>query len=86
MDANKVEKLREIGYEIRSACDNCVWGNFRVGSDFGRCHRHHYNHQKHTDETMDLSIHRGGHCPDYSVAGYVPLGPWMEFLEGGSQT
>lgn len=85
MDANKLARLREIEYEIPESCDNCIWGSFnRHGTDFGFCLRHTYDHLKHTDEEMPLSIHRMGRCDDYvQDAGKVnSLGPWGEFFQG----
>lgn len=83
MDANKLLKLREIGYKILPTCDTCDWAEFREGSDFGACMFHSYKHAKHTDETMDLSIHRSGSCDMYEAPVILEnvLGAWAEFLD-----
>lgn len=79
MDANKFNKLQEIGYEIRQTCDTCV--HAELSSDgWGVCKLHLYTHLKHGDE-RELSIHRTGHCPEYSadsekvgrMHGFLPL-------------
>ena len=81
MDLNKLVKLREIGYRIPPACATCTWGSFRMGSDYGGCMRHTYNHAKHTDEEMPLSIHKAGLCGDYhkNLLTTSQLGAWEEF-------
>lgn len=59
MDENKTIKLREIGYKIGPACGLCSFGKFGTGSDWGECHRHLYNHKKHTNpDGSPLSIHQ----------------------------
>lgn len=82
MDANKVEKLKEIGYEIRPACGTCDWATFRDGSDFGSCGLHTYNHLKHDDDGMDLSVHLFGSCSEYEEPVILEnvLGAWDQFV------
>lgn len=80
MDQNKLEKLRKIDYKINKSCDTCVFSNFRMNNDYGFCMLHTYDHIKHTDENMPLSIFRLGVCPSYSRSS-DGLGPWSEFLE-----
>lgn len=62
MDENKLDKLREVGYEIKACCRLCLHGNFAPFSDFGTCAKHTYEHLKHTGEPRQLSIHRMGKC------------------------
>jgi hypothetical protein len=65
MDANKLAKLIEIGYEVRQTCDTCE--NAELSEDgWGVCKVHKYIHIKHGDE-REMSIHRTGHCPIYSA-------------------
>lgn len=84
MDENKRLKLVDIGYEIPHACGTCEHAHFRPGSDFGGCMLHKYDHRKHSDDEMDLSIYRFGVCGDYEESDnlLMLLGQWHEFVPG----
>lgn len=62
MDSNKLQKLKEIGYELQKSCTLCTHSIFHGGKDLGACKRFTYKHLKHTDSKRDLSIHRSGMC------------------------
>jgi len=81
MDANKLKKLKEIGFELKRTCLTCK--NFHKGQDaFGTCAEHSYFHLKH-QETRELSVHSLGFCPEWEVSTFVdPVGSsWWEFYE-----
>ena len=65
MDANKREKLLEVGYQIPKVCGLCKYGRFKVGNDFGDCTLFTYEHQKHSAESKPLSIVKYGGCPKF---------------------
>ncbi len=67
MDANKLEKLRELKYTIPATCGRCKFGNFVPGSVWGGCTKHSYTHLKHTGPPKPLSIHQGGQCDDLEL-------------------
>ena len=62
-DANKLSKLREIGYKVPVTCGLCNLGCFAKGQDWGTCRLHQYEHLKHTGPARDVSIIRFGTCP-----------------------
>lgn len=81
MDANKLQVLRDIPYNIPRVCGLCCHGEF-PNNDWGTCSRHEYQHRKHTGSPRQLSILRLGSCPSFEespekVAG---LGAYQEFL------
>lgn len=81
MDANKLKKLKEIGFTLKRTCATCEY--FNKGQDqFGTCRKHSYFHLKHQD-FRELSVHSLGFCPDWKVSEYVdPVGlTWHEFYE-----
>lgn len=61
MDANKLEKLKEIGFNLKPTCMLCVAGEF-PNNDWGTCAINSYKHLKHTDELRKMSIHKSGSC------------------------
>ncbi len=67
MDANKVAKMKEVGYSIRPTCSICVHSIFRPGTSWGVCDRFKYVHGKHSDATRFMSIYRSGICKDFSL-------------------
>ncbi len=87
MDANKLKKLREVGYKISKTC---MWCSHRLFASetkkFGECMVHTYLHKKHTAQVCCMSINIFGSCgrwkPDldkiYRVLGHS----WLEFFEG----
>jgi hypothetical protein len=79
MDANKLTKLREIGFEIRDVCATCEHGNFGGCSPhYGTCRKHVYVHSKHTGPPRRLSVRYDGHCDDYRRHVALTL-DWSEF-------
>jgi len=80
MDANKLEVLKAVGYQVGPACGLCVHGRFAPGQDFGTCALHTYRHLKHSGPGRELSVNRLGHCPDFemSEARLVTLGRFRE--------
>lgn len=83
MDANKLAKLRAIGYQIRPTCGMCRHSTSRAGSHFGTCSFHAYEHRKHTRSPRNLSVHISGYCDSFEAHGASQelLGPFTEFLE-----
>ena len=72
MDANKLVKLKVIGYQVRQTCRNCVHANFGFGALWGTCNLHTYQHQKHTDQVRQLSINVSGRCETWENPGFGP--------------
>lgn len=68
MDANKLQVLRDISYEIRPVCGLCEHAEFPPASDWGTCGLHAYEHEKHSDSERQLSIHRYGGCPQFVLS------------------
>ena len=65
MDANKLGELRRIGYQIPRTCGLCKHGVFANNTnEWGTCAVRTYDHQKHTEAKRQLSIYKGGSCPD----------------------
>lgn len=71
MDANKLKILNEIGYEVRQTCANCVHSFFpSEKSNWGTCSMNQYQHEKHTGDARDVSIHKSGKCAVVGPGGY----------------
>ncbi|HEU5116103.1 MAG TPA: hypothetical protein VFT74_05440 [Isosphaeraceae bacterium] len=69
MDANKLQKLKDIGYVVRRTCDNCYYAEFNHRADaFGECTLYTYEHKKHTGPARQLSINRNGTCPSHTLS------------------
>lgn len=65
MDANKLAKLQEIGYEVKKCCGLC--SQFKPtsrGNIFGFCYDWTYTHLKHKDERY-LGVSCFGVCPEF---------------------
>lgn len=81
MDANKLEKLKEIGYQVKKVCGLCNHSEFEVGSEWGVCKIYTYEHKKHADSKRELSINKMGGCPSFEanpdqlvvLHGFAPL-------------
>lgn len=83
MDPNKRAELHRIGYTIPKTCGLCKHGVFVGKSDFGGCELRTYEHIKHSASHRQLSVFRGGSCPDKfepSESALSTLGLWKEFL------
>jgi len=84
MDVNKLKKLHEVDYQIRS-CSICKYSIFKHGP-YGNCKLHTYEHLKHTNSTRQLSIHKFGSCKDFDSAADLNLvtfvdDTWEEFIK-----
>lgn len=79
MDANKLDKLRAINYQVHPTCGTCTWGGFRINSEFGLCSLHVYEHQKHTESERPLSVYVHGSCESW--VGACPANGWEEFAQ-----
>ena len=65
MDANKEEKLKEIGYQVKPCCFLCKHSKFpNKESGWGTCTKYSYDHIKHSDTERELSINKNGICRD----------------------
>jgi hypothetical protein len=65
MDANKLVRLKVLGYQIRKTCANCVHSFFpNERTAWGTCSKYTYDHLKHSDAKRQLSIHRSGKCEE----------------------
>ena len=86
MDANKLDKLRELGYKVKNTCGLCQHSNLARGSDWGTCELISYAHMKHSNSRRQLSIHRSGNCPNFKMDKnkYIILQPYQEFTDGQS--
>ncbi|MBV9125668.1 MAG: hypothetical protein JO112_20145 [Planctomycetes bacterium] len=83
MDANKAQRLRDIGYEIGPTCGTCKHGLFAAEDDFGTCRVNEYVHLKHTGSPRKLSIFQHGRCPKFERASWVEeqVHGFKEFLK-----
>lgn len=65
MDQNKIQKLKDIGYQVKQVCGNCI--HFKQFEDmhFGECHNHEYTHLKHTGGKRKLSVVQYGRCDNW---------------------
>lgn len=80
-DPNKVQQLREAGYQIILGCGECQHGRFSPHANFGQCMKRKYEHAKHGERP--LSVHRAGRCGLFEVnekkwadierSGYTPF-------------
>jgi len=69
MDANKLAKLKEIGYHVPKTCGLCINSQFASHLvEWGECTKHSYDHQKHTDSRRQLSVYRGGTCSGFELS------------------
>lgn len=81
MDANKLEKLKEIDYHIPKTCGLCVHSSFSSPSgEWGECNKHSYDHLKHSAPRRLLSIYRGGTCSGFEL-NQSALGNLNRFTE-----
>jgi hypothetical protein len=84
MDANKLEKLKEVGYTIQPVCMLCKFSKFESeGSVWGVCRIHWYQHQTHTNSKRQMSINALGHCPKFKsdITCSIVLGRFAEFFK-----
>ncbi len=84
MDANKMTKLKEVGYHIPETCGICAHSSFNSsGEEWGDCSKHGYDHLKHSDNPRKLSIFRGGVCNQFvsDPIAMQRLGHFKEFLK-----
>lgn len=71
MDANKLNKLREIKYRYQKVCGDCAFSHFPI-NDWGTCKRHTYFHNKHKEHRF-VSIHKFGVCPSHGKGFTQPF-------------
>lgn len=88
MDANKLKVLREIGYEIKSTCGICEHIRIAPQAEFGTCNLQTYQHEKHTGDPRQLSVHRSGCCPRFQKgsARFRNLHGFAEFHKDAVKT
>ena len=82
MDLNKVRELKDIGFKIVPTCGLCKHSAIGPMVSFGTCSIQTYQHLKHTGPARQLSIHRSGWCPEFTIAprALPDLGAFMEFM------
>jgi hypothetical protein len=82
MDANKLEALRDLSFQIPYVCGTCVHFVADPAVLFGVCDLHEYSHQKHSESNRMLSVPRYGSCNDheYDTAVVVQLHGFAEFI------
>lgn len=80
MDANKLEKLKEIGYQIKKTCALCKHSKFVKGSSFGDCSVFTYDHLKH-QSTKPLSVNVNGSCPKWEMKIVHDLHAFEQLIE-----
>ena len=82
MDANKLQKLKDISYSILPVCTLCKFSFFE-NDDWGLCRKHSYNHLKHNEIKRQLSIVKFGTCPDFEgdVRRILELGRFTELFK-----
>ncbi len=80
MDANKRQKLLDIGYRVKSTCGTCKHFNSYVDPEFGDCSLHKYTHLKHSGGQRKLSVVQHGHCNSYEQDNVEFLHGFKEFL------
>lgn len=84
MDANKLEVLVDVGYEISPACGICQYAELK--GEWGTCNYHEYEHLKHTGPERQLSINRYGSCKDFKPSNIeMRLGAYLEFFTDNTQ-
>lgn len=86
MDANKLAKLREVGYIVIDCCAVCEHGQFPGGPSqrWGTCAIHQYEHLKHTENPRQMSVCSFGFCPQFKVSAVqrALMGTWAELMDG----
>jgi hypothetical protein len=85
MDANKLAKLREIGFRILPTCAQCRFRDFYPESSiWGVCRKNEnlYTHLKHRGADRRLSINRNGTCPGFEFDAQLAheIAHFSEFL------
>ncbi len=84
MDANKLKVLREIDYTIPKTCETCVHSDL-AADGWGYCGEHTYEHEKHSEDSSFLSVHRTGSCNkhelDENKVAVLGLHAFKEFLK-----
>lgn len=79
MDQNKINKLVDIGYEVKKVCGNCKHFTQYEDMHFGECDAHEYTHLKHSGGKRKLSVVQYGTCASWE------LSPDLEYLHGFKQ-
>lgn len=83
MDQNKVKKLQEVGFRILPTCSRCKYGRFATSNNFfGTCAKFTYDHQKHSQNPRQLSVHSSGSCEFFETHPLETIEKWEEFIVG----
>jgi hypothetical protein len=82
MDQDKLRVLKEIHYEIKEVCGNCVHSKLSADG-WGTCTLQRYVHQKHSESERELSINRAGYCDQHLWRSRELLGAYDQFVLGG---
>jgi len=89
MDANKLKVLQEIGFRINPSCETCTHSDLSADG-WGYCGAHEYQHQKHSEGSSFLSIHRMGWCQEWELdktkLATLGLHAFKEFAEAEKQS
>lgn len=84
MDANKLQKLREVGYVVIDCCAVCESGQFQGGpaQRWGTCAVHQYEHLKHSENPRQMSVCAFGFCPQFKLSETQKalMGSWTQFM------
>jgi hypothetical protein len=82
MDANKLVKLKQIGYHMNAVCGLCKHSLFMPGTEWGTCGLHGYEHLKHTEKSRQVSVHKFGGCLSFEKDPGLAttLGAFEQFL------
>lgn len=83
MDRRKLAVLRSIGYTFPATCGLCMF--MRRGTKdptWGTCMVHEYQHEKHSGDARELSVHASGSCGEFQPREDASdmLGGYAEFL------
>lgn len=81
MDANKLQKLKDIGYTIKASCGTCKYFQHHQDEHFGECDKHEYTHLKHSGGKRKLSVVMYGSCDKYEATNLSFLHGFMELVQ-----
>lgn len=83
MDANKLQVLREIAYQVPETCSTCRHSDLSADG-WGYCNLHTYQHLKHNEDVSRLSINKAGVCRNYErddqKVATANLGSFLQFI------
>ena len=61
-DINKIRALQNAEFRLRLGCHFCIHSTLKPIRDWGTSGKISYQHEKHTGEARQASIHRSGYC------------------------